>query len=117
MTQFLVTDNLVVPCELAVKIGLNEAIVLQQLHFLLNTAEPMIHSYEEKEQKLWVKKSYSDWQKIFPFWSHSTIKKIFAKLREMKFVMAKDLSGEPWTQANCYTIDYEVLYNSIGGLD
>jgi len=75
-SKAIIPENplLVLPT-LAVEIGLNEAIILQQMHFWLITSE---HFYEGQ---FWIYNSYSQWQKKnFPFWSVSTIKKTIQNL-------------------------------------
>jgi hypothetical protein len=50
-------DPLVIVPSLSVRIGLNEAIVLQQIHYWLCT------SNHEIEGRKWVPNTYENWQK------------------------------------------------------
>ena len=62
--------------ELAIVIGVNEAIFLHRLDQLLATAL-CIHENGRK----WICKTVEDWQREeFPFWSESTIKRIISSL-------------------------------------
>lgn len=60
--------------ELAVRIGLNEAIFIQELQNLLESSN-QVH-----EGNHWVYKSYESWSAHFPFWSLSTLRRTIARL-------------------------------------
>lgn len=66
---------------LAEAIGLEEAIVIQQLHY-----------YERKgygktvKGMRWIFNTYEEWKKVFPFWSERTIQRIFLRLEGMHLV-------------------------------
>ena len=57
--------------ELAKKIGLNEAIVLQHVSACLE------ESMYKRDGHFWVQHTYQEWQEQLPFWSQGTIKRIF----------------------------------------
>ncbi|MEH7159381.1 hypothetical protein [Neobacillus drentensis] len=63
MSKLLFQENpvMIIP-SLAVKIGLNEAVILQQTHFWLTLSKHVIKGNR------WVYNTYSDWQKQLPFW-------------------------------------------------
>lgn len=68
--------------ELAVQIGLNQAIVVQQLHFLLS-----VPGGREITGEHWVFNTYEQWQsEHFPWWHTKTIQNIFTRLEEMLIV-------------------------------
>jgi hypothetical protein len=74
---------ILVRTSLAQKIGLNEAIVVQQLHFLL------AHCGGGKviNGDRWIFNTYEQWQSDhFPYWSIRTLKRIFANLESMLLV-------------------------------
>ena len=79
---------LVLP-SLAKQIGLNEAIFLQQLFFLLNQKRSGVTEYGSK----WVYNTIADWQEIFPFWSERTVQRIIKKLQDMQIIEVRE-SGE-----------------------
>ena len=55
--------------KLAVAIGLNEAIFLQQVHYWLQK-----NTKHVRNGKIWCYNAYKDWKRDnFPFWSESTI--------------------------------------------
>lgn len=92
---------------LAVKIGLNEAIVLQQVHYWL------IRSNFEHEQKRWVYNTIGQWREQFPFWSEDTILRVLKKLKESGFLIGQQLSKNKFDKTLYYTIDYTKLGDSI----
>ena len=77
MTQLLLDEHplLILP-GLARAVGLNEAIVLQQLHYWLQKSQ------HEHDGRRWIYNTYSDWQEQFPFWSVATIRRTLTSLRE-----------------------------------
>src|SRR5690625_7595588 len=75
MSKLIINERpLLVPPTLATKIGLNEAIVLQQVHFLSTISD------NEIEGRTWVYNSYDEWQQQFPFWCRQTIVRILKRL-------------------------------------
>lgn len=62
--------------QLAKAIGLNEAMVLQQVHYWLGKST---HYHENRR---WVYNTYDGWQEQFPFWSVSTIQRTIKRLAE-----------------------------------
>ena len=96
-------NPLVVNPELAELIGLNEAIILQQLHYWIQK------SNFEKDGKKWVYNSYKEWQKQFKFWSVDTIKRTMNKLKKMNLIEIKQLSNSKLDKTNYYSINYQEL--------
>ena len=74
MNNLLFNENpLVIMPKLAVKIGLNESIILQQIHYWLE-----INRKADKNLKgnfYWTYNSYREWQEQFPFFSLKTIQR------------------------------------------
>jgi hypothetical protein len=87
---------------LAVAVGTDEALVLQQIHYLL------VHSIHRKHrfEHYWIDRSYRQFRHTFPFWSESALERIIKSLEERNILTRASLNkGEPrW-----YTIDYDVL--------
>ena len=86
---------------LATKIGLNEAIVLQQIHYWL---ESSAHVFEKKR---WIYNSYPKWQKQFPFWSIATIKRIILKLERLEILQSGNFNKLKADRTKWYTINYD----------
>lgn len=75
---------IVVRPSIAKEIGLNEAIILQQLMYWLSKSSNM------RDGKTWVYKTYDEWAEEFPFWSVSTIRRAIKSLRDMGLVETTD---------------------------
>ncbi|MDQ0216129.1 DnaD/phage-associated family protein [Oikeobacillus pervagus] len=103
MKKLLIDDKLMILLpQLAVKIGLNEAIFLQQLHYWLGKSK---HQYVGKR---WVYNTLGGWQKQFPFWSESTLKRMINSLQKKGFILIMKNRKTKW-----YTIDYEKIEELI----
>lgn len=94
---------LVVNPELAARIGLNEAIVLQQLNYWLVETESGV----DHAGRRWVYNTLEQWQKQFPFWSVDTIKRALTSLQKQKIIMVDQLNKSKHDRTNFYAIDYE----------
>lgn len=89
---------------LAVAIGLNEAIVLQQLHYWL------AHATVKHDGKLWVYKTYDQWKsQDFPFWSIDTIKRALTSLKDKGLVLVAQIADNSFNRVNHYAVNYEEL--------
>ena len=78
MSLLFAERPLVINTQLAMKIGLNEAIVLQQLHYWLRDT----NSGMECDGVRWIYNTTEQWLEQFPFWSESTLKRAFAHTHE-----------------------------------
>ena len=94
---------LLVSPSLAVAIGLPEAMILQQLHFWLQTS-PHIQN-----GKPYVYNTYKQWQAKFPFWSWETMKRSLLHMEKMGIVEAENFNRNPIDKTKWYTINYEKL--------
>ncbi len=92
---------------LAVKIGLNEAIFVQQLHYWMGRSG----TGKEVDGKTWVYNTVLGWKETnFPFWSESTIKRIIKALEKSKTILSRsDLNQMKIDKTKWYTINYEAL--------
>lgn len=103
-TKLLLDEEpLVVLPSLAASVGLNESIVLQQLHYWL---ERSTHVYEGYK---WVYNTYEEWQEQFPFWSVSTIRRIISKLEEKGLIIVGNFNKSKIDKTKWYRIDYEKM--------
>ena len=102
-TMLLDERPLIVLPKLAVKVGLNEAIFLQQIHYFLTV------SNNEKNGRTWTYHSYESLAEQFPFFSLATIKRIIKKLKDMDILIVEMLSDDPRDRTNWYSINYEIL--------
>ena len=93
--------------QLATKIGLNESIVLQQIHYWNEINRKAKNNY--KDGHYWTFNSYTDWEKQFPFWSTSTIHRTIKRLEKMKLVVTGNYNKLKIDRTKWYRIDYDVL--------
>lgn len=108
VNNLLFNENpLVILPELAVNIGLNEAIVLQQLHYWLQKSTKI------KDGKAWVYNSVREWQEQFPFWSADTVRRSLNKLMRDGIVVKGKYNKVSFDKTIWYTIDYDALDKKI----
>lgn len=72
---------LVILPRLAAAIGLNEAIVLQQVHYWVQTYRKIGDEKHYQDGEWWVWNTGPEWQTNFPFWSESTVWRTITALR------------------------------------
>jgi hypothetical protein len=94
---------LIIQPRLAAAIGMNEALMLQQIHYWLCTAG------HERDGRRWIYNSYSDWAAQLPFWSHETVRRILGRLRARGLVLTGDYNRHGYDRTLWYTIDYAAL--------
>ena len=88
---------------LAIAIGLNEAIVLQQLHYLLRNPQ----FGRRVEEHKWIFNTFEQWVcEYFPFWSVRTVKTIFTNLANMRLIVTCQPEGR-LSRRKYYRIDFE----------
>ncbi len=87
--------------KLAVEIGLNEAIILQQIHYWLNQSK---HFYDGKK---WIYNTYEDWNEQFPFWSVMTIRRTITSLEKQNLIISANYNKAGFDKTRWYSIDYE----------
>lgn len=93
---------------LAVALGINKAIVFQQLHFLMNSQKQSKNKANFVDSRWWVYNSYAEWQKdYFPWLSVSTLKGIFLELEQEGLITARQLAKHKSDRRKWYSIDYE----------
>ena len=99
MTKLLIPEQpLQILPQLACAIGLNEAIIVQQLHY-----------WSLKSKDGWVYNTYKQWHEQFPFWSVITIKRTFLKLEQDGIVVSRQ--SKSTNRKKFYRINYEKLDN------
>nr|DAX97642.1 MAG TPA: helix-turn-helix domain protein [Caudoviricetes sp.] len=105
MSKLLINEQpLQVLPSLANIIGLNEAIVLQQLHFFLRISRNKISG------RSWVYNTINDWQAEFSFWSVKTVQRTIDNLEKSGLVVSTDKFNKmKMDKTKWYTIDYQKL--------
>lgn len=104
MSKLLINESpLQVQPSLAMAIGLNEAIFLQQLHYWLGATR------FTRDGKKWVYNTYADWLLQLKYTSESTLKRTIKSLKHQKLIHVEHFEKLRSNQVSFYSIDYEVL--------
>ncbi|KJW12843.1 conserved phage C-terminal domain-containing protein [Levilactobacillus spicheri] len=88
---------------LAVKVGLNEAIVLQQFHYWLQ------RSNNVRDGHKWIYNSFPNWNKQFPFWGLNTLKRAVTSLEKEGYLITANYNKAGFDKTKWYRIDYTKL--------
>ena len=98
---------LLVDRKLAKRIGLHEAIILQQIHYWIKQNEKARRNYYEGAY--WTFNTYREWQEQFPFWSESTVKRTINKLEKEGYLISGNFNKFKMDRTKWYRIDYKRL--------
>lgn len=99
---------LIVLPTLAKIIGVNEAIVLQQIHFWTTNHERVGINYHDGEY--WVYNSYEQWHSDnFSFWSKSTVINIINRLEERDLLISGNYNKKSFDRTKWYRVNYDKL--------
>ncbi len=109
MTILFDKHPIVLDKHMAAIIGLNEAIVLQQVHYWIQLNKKEGRNFHEG--RYWTYNTYEEWHDQFPFWSKETIKRVFRRLRNMKLIIVDRFNVYQMDRTLWYTIDYDRLYS------
>lgn len=102
MSRLLINEPpLQVLPSIAKEIGLNEAIMLQQMHYWL------LKSANEFKGVKWFYKTLEEWQTEFPFWSAMTIRRTLGSLEKQKIIKIGNFNKKKFDKTKWYTIDYQ----------
>lgn len=89
---------------LARLIGLNEAIILQQVHYWLQRSNNVRDGYR------WVYNSYPEWYKQMPIWkSETTMRTAFKNLEKQGLLITANYNKAKFDKTKWYRINYEKL--------
>ncbi|MEK5067139.1 conserved phage C-terminal domain-containing protein [Sporosarcina sp. FSL K6-1508] len=90
---------------LAMQVGLNAAVLLQQLHFR------SLISPNVRDGHKWVYRTYEEWRnEEFPFWSVDTIKRAIRKLEESGYIIStSQYNRMKMDKTKWYRINYTML--------
>jgi uncharacterized phage protein (TIGR02220 family) len=104
LSKLLINESpvMIIP-SLALKIGVNEAVVLQQIHYWL------MKSSHVMDGRKWIYNTYKEWQMQLPFWSESTIKRAIKALERQGYLVSGNFNRSKMDQTKWYSIDYEQL--------
>lgn len=89
---------------LAAEIGLNNAIVLQQVHYWLRV------STNNRDGHKWVYKTIDEWHEEFPFWSKRTLERVIQSLEDLEILVVGNYNKLKMDRTKWYRIKYETLH-------
>jgi DnaD/phage-associated family protein len=69
------------------------------------------------EGKSWVYNTYEDWQKQFPFWSVTTIRRTLKGLEKQGLLLTDNFSVMAFDRTKWYTIDYVMIESMTSPCD
>ena len=96
---------------LALILGIVDAIILQRLEYWLQIHEKNNNNYIEG--KFWNYNSLDQWQRDIPFFSKSSIKRGFLRLRKKGIVVVGKFNKMKIDRTLWYSIDYDKLKEII----
>ena len=103
MSLLMPSRPIVINPDLAYSIGLNEAIALQQVNYWLKETTSGL----ERDGVCWIYNTNEQWLEQFPFWSESTLKRTFTRLKQLGVLKVEQLNKSQRDMTNYYTINYE----------
>ena len=104
MNSYLINEYpLQVLPSLCKKVGINEAVFIQELHYWLLASE------QERNGKKWVCKTYEELQETLEIFSLSTLKRIVKSLSDKQLIIIDNFNEMKMDKTNWYLINYEKL--------
>ena len=104
MNSYLINEYpLQVLPSLCKKVGISEAIFIQELHYWLLASE------QERNGKKWVCKTYEELQEMLEIFSLSTIKRIVKSLSDKQLLTIDNFNEMKMDKTNWYSINYVKL--------
>lgn len=89
---------------LAVAIGLNESIFVQQLHYFNNLSNNVF------DGRKWTYNTLKNWQEVFKFWSIETVKRTIKNVEKLGLVISTDKYNKmKMDKTKWYAINYDKL--------
>lgn len=108
-------ESVIIKPDLAVKLGLNEAIVLRQIYYWLEINEKLQRNYYDG--RYWTFNTMEEWQKNnFPWWSTKTIERAFKSLISSGIVITGNYNKDQRDRTKWYSINEDVLENVLNDI-
>ena len=101
---------------LAVAIGLNEAMFVQQLHYWHARKKEAGDERFFRDGRWWNYNTYEEWHEQFPFWSIATLKRVIRSAEEGGYVVStSEYNERKGDQTKWYAIDHAALDRASEG--
>lgn len=110
MSMYLFDEHPIIANKtLAIEIGLNEALILQQINYWIEINKRTGKNFYEG--RYWTYNSIRSWQENdFEYLSFETVKRTFAKLEKQGYLITGNFNKDPRDKTKWYTIDDERLF-------
>ncbi len=114
MTDLLFGEQpIVIDKEIALLVGLNESIVLQQVNFLIEESKKTNTNFFDG--RYWVRCSLDTLQELyFSFWSIDTVKRTISRLVSSGLLIVNNFNKDPLDRSKWYSINYKNV-DALGG--
>lgn len=106
---------LVIRPALAKEVGLNGAIILQQVHYWCQRNEKK--GQNQRDGYTWTYGSYQFWQSQFPWWSLSTVRRTLNSLEGSGLLVSGPFNRLQQDRTKWYRIDYEALDRATASVE
>ena len=100
MSLLIAEQPLQILPKLAANIGLNEAILVQQIHYWLQRSK---HNHDGQK---WIYNTHESWLEQFPFWSKATLKRVITSLKSQGLINTGNYNRMKMDRTVWYTINY-----------
>ena len=100
MSLLIAEQPLQLQPKLAVIVGLNEAILVQQIHYWLQRSN---HTHDGQK---WIYNTHDSWLEQFPFWSKATLKRVITSLKSQNLINTGNFNRMKMDRTVWYTINY-----------
>lgn len=114
MSKLLMDEQpLMILPKLAMKIGLYESVIVQQVHYWL------LQKKNARDGYYWTYNTYGGWAEQFPFWSESTVRRAINGLEDKGILISGNYNKLKIDKTKWYRINYEILrtYEDENGFD
>ena len=98
--------------EIAVALGLNHAIVLQQLNYWIQVNREKNHNF--RDGFYWVYNTHKELHDQLPFLSVSTIRRTIEELEKQGVLISDNFNRMNYDRTRWYRIDQQKLYELVG---
>ena len=87
--------------------NLQRAVILQQIHWLLQNPD---NGYHDEDGTKWIWGSYREWcQRYFTMWSERQLRRHIRWLEENGYLLSRKPNSDQWDHTKHYTINYILL--------
>lgn len=100
------SDSHIFNVEIAKEFGVNEAIVLQNIHYWIEKNKANGKHFHDG--RYWTYNSISAFEKLFPYWTGNQIRRILERLRAKKVLLTGNYNKSAYDRTIWYSIDYSV---------